>query len=56
MPVKYMLMITFLYLGASSLVTAYVRMFTIVVPIILFWIAYIVQFTIKVNLKFSDET
>ena len=52
-PIRFMLFFTILYLGASTLVTAYVRMFTIIVPILLFWFAYIFHKTVKVNLSFS---
>lgn len=52
-PLRFMLFFTILYLGASTLVTAYVRMFTIIVPILLFWFAYIFHKTVKVNLSFS---
>ena len=53
--VRFLLFFTVLYLGASTLVTAYVRMFTIIVPILLFWFAYIFQETVKVNLRFSKK-
>ena len=53
---KFLLILTLLYLGASSLVTAFVRMFTIVVPILLVWIAYIMQNTMKINLKFKENS
>lgn len=52
---KFLLFFIFLYLGASILVTALVRMFTIVVPILLFWIAYIVQNTLKIKLKIDHQ-
>jgi hypothetical protein len=51
---QYMLIVLLLYLGASSLITAYVRMFSIVVPIILVWIAYMAYRTLNVNLKFTN--
>jgi hypothetical protein len=50
---QFLLILTLLYLGASAIVTAYVRMFTIIVPILLFWIAFIVQNTLKFSLKFD---
>lgn len=53
---KFLLFITILYLGASSLVTAFVRMFTIIVPILLVWFAYIFQNTVKINLKFDKKS
>lgn len=52
---QFLLIFSFLYLGASVLVTTFVRMFTIVVPILLFWITYILQNTMKINLKFKED-
>jgi hypothetical protein len=42
----------FLYLGGSILGSAETRMFTMVVPILLLWVAYILGKTLKVNVKF----
>lgn len=53
--IHFLLFFSILYLGASVLVTTFVRMFTIVVPIILFWIAFILQNTLKIKLKFDEE-
>lgn len=53
--IHFLLFFSILYLGASVLVTTFVRMFTIVVPILLFWIAYIVQNTLKIKLKFDHK-
>lgn len=53
---KFILIIAFLYLGASAIATAFVRMFTIVVPIIIIWIAYVIQNTIKITFKFKDNS
>ena len=54
-PLRFMLFFTLLYLGASLLVVAYVRMFTIIVPVLLFWFAFIFQRSVKVNLDFKEE-
>jgi len=48
---RFFLFIAFLYLGASSLVSAETRMITIIVPILIFWFAYIIQKTVKLNLR-----
>ena len=53
--IHFILIFALLYLGASALVTAFVRMFTIVVPILFVWIAYILQHTMKINLKFKES-
>jgi len=54
-PLRFMLIFIFMYLGISTMVTALVRMFTVAVPVLLFWIAYIFQKTVRVKLDF-DET
>jgi 4-amino-4-deoxy-L-arabinose transferase-like glycosyltransferase len=53
-PARFMLMIALLYLGGSVFGSAEIRMFTIVVPLLLFWIAYILQRAVKVKLKFTS--
>jgi 4-amino-4-deoxy-L-arabinose transferase-like glycosyltransferase len=53
-PVQFMLLFCFIYLSLSSLVTAFVRMFTIVVPIMVFWFAYIIQNSLVIKMKFDD--
>lgn len=50
---RFLLIFTFVYLGGSLLGTAGPRMFTVAVPILLIWIAYISERTIKIKLKFS---
>lgn len=52
--ISFLIIIALLYLGASALASALIRMFTIVVPIILIWIAYTLQNTMKITLKFKD--
>lgn len=52
---KFLLNLVFLYLGASAIVSASVRMFSIIVPILLLWIAFIFQNTVKVNFKFRED-
>ena len=51
-PVRLLLIFVLLYFGGSVLGSAETRMFTVVVPLLLFWITYIIQKTIKVNLRF----
>lgn len=52
-PIKFIMFFLLLYLGASILVSAQIRMFTIIVPVLLFWIAYIFQKTVKINIRFN---
>jgi 4-amino-4-deoxy-L-arabinose transferase-like glycosyltransferase len=54
-PIKFILFFLFLYLGASVLVSSTIRMFTIIVPMLLFWIGYVLQRTVKLNLSFTDK-
>jgi len=48
-PVRFMLFFVSLYLGGSIFGTAEFRMFTVIVPILLFWVAFIIQKSIKLN-------
>jgi len=52
-PIRFMLFFVLLYLGASVLGSAENRMFNIAVPVLLIWIAFILQKTIKVSPKFK---
>lgn len=53
-PLRFLLFFCFLYLSGSILGSAETRMFTIIVPILLFWIAYILQRTVKVKVRFGE--
>ena len=55
-PVKFLLFFSLIYLGGSILGSAETRMFTMIVPAILFWIAYTLQRSIKLKLKFDEKT
>ena len=50
---RLILFIVVLYLAGTVLGCAETRMFTPIVPMILFWIAYIMNKSVKVNLKFN---
>lgn len=52
-PLRFLLFIALLYLGGSIFGSAEIRMFTVIVPILLVWIACIIQKTMKINLKFD---
>lgn len=47
--VRFMLLFALIYFGGSILGSAETRMFTIVVPIFLLWIAYMLQKTVKID-------
>jgi 4-amino-4-deoxy-L-arabinose transferase-like glycosyltransferase len=53
-PVQFLLFFAAIYFCGSLLGSAEPRMFTIIVPILLFWIAYIIERSIKVNLKIAE--
>jgi hypothetical protein len=53
--IRYLLFVALIYLGGSVLGSAEIRMFSIIAPVILLWIAYIVQRSIRVNLDFYKE-
>lgn len=54
-PIRFLLFFVLLYLGGSTLASAETRMFTVIVPILLFWIAYIIQRSMKFKLKFDEK-
>lgn len=54
-PIRFLLLFTLLYLCGSILGSAETRMFTMIVPILLFWIAYILQKTIKIKVRFDNK-
>ena len=51
--IRFLLLIAIVYFGGSILGSAETRMFTIIVPILLAWIALILSKSIKVKLKFD---
>ncbi|HEY5370532.1 MAG TPA: glycosyltransferase family 39 protein [Hanamia sp.] len=52
-PIRFLLFIGLLYFGGSLLGSAGPRMFSLAVPILLIWIAYIISKSVKVKLKFE---
>ena len=48
-PIRFLLVFVLIYLGGSLLASAETRMFTIVLPILIFWVAFIIQKTIKLK-------
>lgn len=51
--IRFMLFFASLYFCGSILGSAETRMFTIIVPILLVWIAFVIQKSVKVKLKFD---
>ncbi len=50
-PIRFLLFFSLLYFGGSILGSADIRMFTIIVPILLIWITFIIQKSAKINLS-----
>jgi 4-amino-4-deoxy-L-arabinose transferase-like glycosyltransferase len=54
-PLRFLLFFSLLYFSGSLLGSAGPRMFTVIVPVLLFWIAYIFQRTVKIKVRFSED-
>ena len=54
--VRFLFCFIFIYLGASSVVSAYSRQFYVVVPAVLVWIAYITDKSLIVKIKKVDSS
>lgn len=52
--IRFSIFLFLLYMGASITGSAEIRMFTVIVPILLLWIAYVLQRTLKVNFRFDE--
>lgn len=55
-PVRFLLFFVALYLGGSIFGSSEVRMFTVAVPAILLWIAFVTKRTIRIKFKFDERT
>ena len=53
--VRFLILFSLIYLGGSILGSAETRMFSMVVPIFLIWIAYIIQRSLKIKIKFDPD-
>lgn len=51
---RFIFILVMIYMGGSILVSAYVRMFTVIVPALLVWIAFILHNTLKIKIKFNE--
>ncbi len=54
-PIRFLIIVFCLYMGGSLIGSAETRMFTIMVPILLIWISFVIQRTVKINLKFDNK-
>jgi len=55
-PLRFLLFFVLVYLGGSILGSAETRMFTMIVPPLLVWIAFILNKTAKFSLRFGNKT
>jgi hypothetical protein len=55
-PVRFIILFIFIYLGGSIIGSAEIRMFTMIVPAIIFWLAYILENTVKINFRFAEKS
>ncbi|MFK7907252.1 MAG: ArnT family glycosyltransferase [Chitinophagales bacterium] len=53
--VTYIALMGFVYLGGTSLLSAYPRMLYMVVPMLLFWCGYVLSRTLRVSLKWGER-
>ena len=51
--IKILILFSMIYLGLSSLVSAYPRQFNVMVPAILIWVVYAVKNSIKIDVRIS---
>ncbi|MEO6489285.1 MAG: glycosyltransferase family 39 protein [Ferruginibacter sp.] len=54
-PIQFLLFFGLLYLGGSVFGSAEIRMFAVIVPALLLWIAFTMQRTVKINLGFKTN-
>jgi 4-amino-4-deoxy-L-arabinose transferase-like glycosyltransferase len=54
-PVKFIVLITGIYLLLSGALSAYPRQLDVIIPFLLFWIGYLMANLPKLNLRFSTE-
>jgi len=53
--IRFLLVFAFIYLGGSSIVSVYNRQFLIIVPVLIFWIAYIINKSWHIKIKFDKD-
>jgi len=54
-PIRFLLFFVLIYLGLSTLVSGLTRMFTVVAPVFLVWIAFIIYRTLTMRIRFEKE-
>jgi len=54
-PVRFMLLITGVYLALSGALSSYPRQLDVMVPVLLFWIAYLIANIKTINFKFTAQ-
>lgn len=53
-PLRFLIFIFLLYFGGSLTGSAEIRMFTVIAPVLIVWIAYIIMKTLKINLNWQE--
>ena len=53
--IRFLLVFAFIFLGGSALVGGYSRQFVIIIPLLLFWIAYIIHESVSVKILFEKR-
>lgn len=51
-PIRFLLIFVLLYLAPTTLLSAYSRFFNVIVPVLLLWIGFIVQKTMRFRIRF----
>ena len=54
-PLRYIFLFASLYFGGNILGSADIRMFILICPMVLLWIAYIMQKTVKIQMRFNTN-
>jgi hypothetical protein len=52
---RFLILFAFIYLGGSLLLSAQPRMLTFIMPILLFWTAFVLNRSIKFNIRFKED-
>ena len=54
-PIRFTIFIFLLYMGGSITGSAEIRMFTVIVPILLLWISFILNRTLRISWRFEEK-
>jgi hypothetical protein len=54
-PIRFVLFVFCLYMGGSLIGSAEARMFTVVIPILLVWISFVLERSVRLKIRFDDN-